>query len=374
MAGQQQIGNCSERQTIKKTIVQYIAKQNIVSRNDIMQECGYSLPTVLQKVNELVDSGLVSEIGQSEWNGGRRAKLLAIVGDARYAVGVNITRGHIELVLIGLDGNIVEQERIRLKFEPNHTYYQQFKAEVNRFISANIPLEDRDKLLGVSISIPGVLDYQKKMLVRSHVLQVTNYSLKDIRDTMDCEVIFDNDANCAAYSEEKFRTSTAFYLSLNYTVGGAFSIDGKIFEGDYNKSSEVGHMTFMPGGKPCYCGKNGCVDSYCSARILGEGNLQEFFADLKAGRQDVVECWNQYLKDLVTVIVNLRVMYDCDIIVGGHVGGFIREYMPRLQRMVMENDKFDIDASFLCCGTHKWEASAYGAAMRLVDNFFASVC
>lgn len=374
MAGQNQVGSYCERKAIKKTIVQYIARQNIVSRNDIMQECGYSLPTVLQKVKELVESGLVAEIGQSEWSGGRRAKLLAIVGGARYAAGINITRNHMEMVLIGLDGKIVAQERIRLKFAPDHAYYQIFGEKAEQFITQNISETDRDKLLGVSVSIPGVLDHQKKMLVRSHVLMVTNYSLKDLGDTLDCAVIFDNDANCAAYSEAKFRSSTAFYLSLNYTVGGAFSINGSVFEGSHNKSSEVGHMTFIPGGKPCYCGKNGCVDSYCSARLLAEGNLQEFFAELSAGKREAAECWDQYLRDLSTVIVNLRVLYDCDIIVGGYVGGYIEPYMPRLGRLVMENDKFDADASFLSCGTHKWEASAYGAALRLVDNFFSTIC
>lgn len=364
----QQLINNPASKSIKGTIAYYIAERNTVSRNDIVQECGYSLPTVLQKVKELVEGGIVAETGKSESNGGRRAKLLSIVGEARYAAGVNITRNHIEMVLVGLDGLVLEQRRERLKFQPDYTYYQQFGKIVKQFITENLPKPD--KLLGVAVSIPGVHDHKKKILVRSHVLQVENYSFKDLKEALEYPVIFDNDANCAAYSEEKFRSSTAFYLSLNYTVGGAFNINGRVFGGDYNKSSEIGHMIFVPGGKPCYCGNNGCVDGYCSARLLADGDLQAFFSALEAGDAEASACWEQYLKDLAVVIVNLRILYDCDIIVGGHVGGFMKPYMPELERLVMQIDKFDVDSSFLRCGEHKWEASAYGAARRLVDNFF----
>lgn len=149
-----------DKKMIKSTIVRYVAAQGRVSRNDIVQNCGYSLPTVLQKLKELVESGLVAETGQTESNGGRRAKLLSMVDEAKCAVGVNITRHHLELVKVGLTGEISAQERCRLIFEPNHEYYQEFSKKIREFIKENV--EDEEKMLGVAISVPGILDTEKK--------------------------------------------------------------------------------------------------------------------------------------------------------------------------------------------------------------------
>ncbi len=40
--------------------------------------------------------------------------------------------------------------------------------------------------------------------------------------------------------------------------------------GETFKSAEFGHMIIEKGGRTCYCGKNGCVDAYCSAKVLSK--------------------------------------------------------------------------------------------------------
>lgn len=368
MANRMEQSVMAARQTIKNTIIRYIADEGPVSRNDIIRDCGFSLPTVLQKIKELTESGLIEESGQSESNGGRKAKLISVVKDARYAVGVNITAHHLELVLVGLDGSILTSKRMRLLFEPTHGYYQQFGTEIEQFINENV--HDTEKILGVGISVPGILDSANKILLKSFVLQLENFSLRELETTVGYPVLFENDANAAAFSEKSFRTGTAFYLSLNYTVGGSFGVNGKIFGGQNNKSSEIGHTTFIPGGKQCYCGKKGCVDSYCSAKVLAEDNLEEFFRSVRAGDAECRKRWDKYLENLAVVIANLRILYDCEIIVGGHVGGYLEPDLQTLRLLTMELDHFDVDASFIKCGRYRWEASAYGMAFHLIDQFF----
>ncbi len=357
------------RKTIKNTIIRYIADEGPVSRNDIIRDCGFSLPTVLQKIKELAECGLIEESGQSESNGGRKARLLSVVKDARYAAGVNITAHHLEMVLVGLDGTVLTSKRVRLLFELTHSYYRRFGAEIRQFINENVC--DAEKILGVGISVPGILDSANKILLKSHALQLENFSLRELEATVGYPVLFENDANAAAFSEKGFRNGTAFYLSLNYTVGGSFSVNGKVFGGQNNKSSEIGHTTLVPGGKQCYCGKKGCVDSYCSAKVLAEDNLEEFFRSVKAGDTECRKRWDKYLENLAVVICNLRILYDCEIIVGGHVGGYLEPDLQKLRLLAMEQNPFDVDASFIKCGRYRWEASAYGMALHLIAQFFS---
>lgn len=353
------------------TIAKLILQEGQVARNDLITMSGLSSPTVLQKVKNLMKEGLVEEVGASEPTGGRKAKLLAMVSHSKYAVGVNVTKHHLELVLSGLDGQILEMERIRLVFEPTRKYYTEFSVVIETFINKYV--RQPEKLLGVAVSLPGVMDMSQATCIRSRVLGVDHYSTSDFSKAIKYQVVFDNDANFAAYSEKLFRNSTAFYLSLNNTIGGAFSVDGQLYGGTNNKSSEIGHITLVPDGKKCYCGKMGCVDCYCSALQLEDGNLPVFFSKIENGDIEAISHWKRYLKYLAIVIADLRVMYDCEIIVGGYVGGFLEPYLSELEELIAENLLLDIDTSFLHCGQYKWEASAYGAALKVIDHYVMSL-
>ena len=69
-------------------------------------------------------------------------------------------------------------------------------------------------------------------------------------------------------AEDLHEYQDAVYLSLNNTLGGAFSINGKLVTGQNQKAGEFGHIILVPGGKKCYCGKAGCADAYCAASAL----------------------------------------------------------------------------------------------------------
>lgn len=357
--------------SIKSTIIEYIADRGEVTRNDVIQECGFSLPTVLQKIKELKESGLIAEVGQSESSGGRKAKIISIIRDSRLALGINITSHHLEMVLVGLDGAILNKERIRINFKPSYTYYELLWEKLEKFLSKNV--DDTEKILGIGVSLPAVLDNGNRIIRKSHAFQLENYSLKDLETVLPYPVIFENDANAAAFSEKRFRTGTAFYLLLNDTVGGSFSVNGKPYGGINNKSSEIGHMIFIPDGKLCHCGKKGCVDGYCSAKILGGGDLPEFFSSLESGNEENQLIWSDYLKNLSVVISNIRMLNDCEIIVGGYVGGYMEKYLSILQQLTMQYDYLDKDALFIHCGKYRWEASAYGVAFKLIHQFFSTV-
>ena len=58
------------------------------------------------------------------------------------------------------------------------------------------------------------------------------------------------------------------------------------------------------------------------------------------------------------MITNLRMFFDCKIVLGGYVGGYLDEFMPDLAKKVMEYNKFDLDTSYLSTGKYKLEAAA----------------
>ena len=83
----------------RHNVFRYVYRNEKVSRPEIARALNMSMPTVLQNVKELLDCGLIREIGQFESTGGRKASMLARVPDTRVAVGIDITRSHIGFVL-----------------------------------------------------------------------------------------------------------------------------------------------------------------------------------------------------------------------------------------------------------------------------------
>ena len=360
----------------KARIASHILHRKQVSKPELAIELGLSMPTVLQNVKELQEAGIVEEVGEYESTGGRKAKALSVVRNIRYAAGVDITANHVSFVIIDLKGDAVHSARVRRRFENTAEYYEGLAAELEQFLDAGGV--DKKKILGVGISLPGIIDKENSRLVRSHILQVSDINLEVISRHIPYPVHFENDANSAAIAELKGRDRNAVYLSLSNTVGGSIYLDNDIYGGDHFRSAEFGHMIIYPEGKPCYCGKRGCADPYCSARVLSsfvgeDGGLGEFFQLLVNKDRDAAAVWDTYLEDLSIVITNLRMCFDCDIVLGGYVGGYLRPYMSQLGRKVMVHNKFDNDTLYMKNCSYEKEASAVGIAMTFMDEYFRTM-
>ena len=82
----------------------------------------------------------------------------------------------------------------------------------------------------------------------------------------------DNDANCAALGEYYFGAGkgarSLLVITLGTGVGGGILADGQILQGAINYAGEIGHMTYIPDGMACSCGKRGCLEAYASASAI----------------------------------------------------------------------------------------------------------
>ena len=146
--------------------------------------------------------------------------------------------------------------------------------------------------------------------------------------------------------------------------------------GGHLRAGEFGHNTLVPGGRKCYCGKEGCLDAYCSARLLSgqaDGNLAAFFDGLREGDPAKQAVWREYLEHLAIAVNNLHMSFDCDVIVGGYVGAFLEEFGGRLRSLLEARNTFLPDASYLKFCRYRLEASAVGAALAQVEGFLQTI-
>ena len=62
----------------------------------------------------------------------------------------------------------------------------------------------------------------------------------------------------------------ALLIALGTGIGAGLIIDGEIYRGAHGVAPELGHLTVVPGGRPCPCGKQGCWERYCSGTALAQ--------------------------------------------------------------------------------------------------------
>lgn len=359
-----------EKKSIAKSkIIEYIMNHSSTSKAELAKQLNLSMPTVLTNVNELIARGLIEELGECESTGGRKAKSIGINKCYRYAMGIGITANHVGFVLLNLGGEIEKVERIRMKFSADVMYCSKLSELALGFLK---DMDDTQKLLGIGVSIPGIINHKENVVLKSHALQIENYSLSFLEQMLPFPVYFENDANAAMLAENLQKHKNAIYLSLNNTLGGAFCIDGKLYLGENQKAGEFGHMILVPGGKKCYCGKLGCADAYCasSALIKNQDDSLEHFMEMLAKKDNTAQQrWEEYVDYLAILISNLRMAYDMDIILGGDVGGYLPDYMMSLGEKVLLYNGFDRDLTYLKNCSYKKEASAVGVAKHFFYDF-----
>ena len=360
----------------RRKVLRYILSHHAISRQKIAQGLGISAPTVLQNVNELMQMGFVRDAGQYESTGGRKAGIVAANTDAVYSVGIEITRNHIGMVLVDLGGDLICESRKNCIYCNHSDYYRQLGSAVERFTQQSGIRCERIRYAG--ISIPGILDREKKAITDSHVLGLTHLDGAVFQENLPWQCSFENDANAAGYAELRDLPAegTVVYLSLSNSVGGAIYQNGILLPGNEERGGEFGHMRLKPEGRLCYCGQKGCVDAYCSAlRLSGkaDGNLERFFDGVNCKKPEFMAVWQEYLHWLSYAVINLRMIFDGKIILGGYVGGYLTPYLDSLRTQVQRLDPFGHPGDYLFCGKYQQLASAYGAALRPIDAYLESI-
>lgn len=91
-----------------------------------------------------------------------------------------------------------------------------------------------------------------------------------LRDRLGVAVALDNNANAMALAEYTFGSAHGMkdfvVVSLGSGMGSCLFCNGRIYHGTNGFAGEIGHTTYIPGGRPCGCGKLGCLERYTASK------------------------------------------------------------------------------------------------------------
>lgn len=349
---------------------QRIAKQEIAARLQL------SLPPVTQCLGELEQMQLIERNGLFESTGGRKPQVISCIRRSRIAVGVELLKNQLRIVAIDIYGTIIKEGLLDVAFQNTPDYYCRFGDFVDTFI-ASLRIAAK-RVLGVGIAVQGLISTDGASISYSTILESTGIRLDYFSDVIayPCRLIHDSEA--AAYAELWFSKdiTDAIYIALSHHLGAAVVINSALHKGPGIGSGLVEHMVVHSDGKPCYCGKKGCLEAYCSVDALvgNRCSLADFFAALRAGKPAETARWRQYLDDLSTGIDNMHMVLDCDVILGGHIASYLTtsDY-DELLSLAQKKCAFAETRGYIHIGKCTHAPVATGAALLFVHDFLESI-
>ena len=97
-------------------------------------------------------------------------------------------------------------------------------------------------------------------------------------DEMQVPTIVTNDANAAAIGEQVYGVAKGMkdfmMVTLGTGLGSGFVANGELIYGHDGFAGELGHTIIEPNGRPCGCGRKGCLETYASATGMEQTALE----------------------------------------------------------------------------------------------------
>ncbi len=190
------------------------------------------------------------------------------------AIGIDIGGTKISIAAGSQNGTIQAYFVLpTLKGRQSRQSIESLIAEVKRLQSRLSP-KARAGLAGIGVCLPGAVDTAKGIVPHSPNLQGwKGIPLRSILSrAFKLPVKMVNDANAAAVGEMLFGAARGVknfvYVTVSTGIGGGIILDGRLIEGAGFAAGEVGHMTIVPGGDLCNCGKRGCLEGYASGGAI----------------------------------------------------------------------------------------------------------
>jgi len=170
---------------------------------------------------------------------------------------------------IGLvqDGRVIAQSRIPTTgHTDDHAFADALSAAVRQ-----LSKENGQVLTAVGIGAPNANQYTGIIEMAPNLPWKYDVPLaRMISDRLGVPAVLGNDANAAALGEWRYGAGQGYkdllVVTLGTGVGSGFIVNGQLVLGSHGNAGELGHMTLIIDGRPCTCGRQGCLEAYVSIR------------------------------------------------------------------------------------------------------------
>lgn len=372
-------------------LLKMIWQKQDISRATISRITGMSRSTVSAIVAELMDRGLVSELGIGHSSGGRRPVMLSLNADAYSILGVDIGANHISSVLINLKGQVWGSSisSCSVPAEPEQTIdalLAMIQSMKEKAENAGSPVIG----IGVGLPCPVSPDPEANPLNLDVLPKWADFDLRALLQArFDLPLVFENDANLGALAElwwgNDEGSRNLSFIKWSRGLGAGLIIDGRIHRGSRGLAGELGHFLQQTNELATQGNLNDTLGSdHILKRIaeqaqkypeslLNDGNpnptsTRRFVEALHAQDKAAEEILEEVAFHIGIAIVNLLSLLDLEtIVLGGKLERCGDLLIERVKHVIREKSVWarDIDLRWSQLGQNQ---IAIGAATMILEK------
>lgn len=327
-----------------------LLRDGATSRASLARSTGLSKQTISEVMLVLAERGWVKESGTISGGVGRTAVLYEIDASAGLALGLDLGASTLRGVLCDIGGTIVAEHEMAAEGPGGQLVNQAKKLQAILLETVGAP---REKVQIATVATPGVMTPQGKLDLAPNLPEIGELDLAgQLRDSLGCQVIFENDVNAAALGEyweagESADNHFAF-VSIGTGVGLGLLVDGTLLRGSTHAAGEIGYLPlggdpFAPrsldqGALESAIGAGGILERY---RAMGgkADTVRDIFDRLNEGEAAARRTIEETARIAALVVSTIASIIDPErVVFGGNIGGRselverIVDFIPFIQR------------------------------------------
>lgn len=249
------------------------------SRHQIGRATGLGRAVVAQRINDLVEQGLLAQGPTGASTGGRPARQLRFVAEAGHLLVADLGATSIDVALTDLAGTIVAH-----RAEPADiaTGPDAILGRVEALFDELLRDADaRGPLSGIGIGVPGPVEFASGRPVSPPIMP--GWDGHPVRDRFESRygapAWVDNDVNVMAVGESRFGVAqghaNVLFLKLGTGIGAGLISDGAIHRGAQGSAGDVGHIAISDDPSViCRCGNVGCLEALAGGAAIARAGEQ----------------------------------------------------------------------------------------------------
>lgn len=342
------------------TLLKEIHNNGPISRIDLAKKFKLSKSTVTENINQLLDDGIVHEvgIGSPQLTGGRRPVLLQTNGRFYYIVIAELGIQEPIFALTDLNGHVLAKQTIKLS--ENASYPSRLHAARGAIDKLLTSAKVTKEQLGIiALSSPGAYSKSKNTFILNPEFENWNVSQfsSDIKEILQTDVYVVNDVNAAAIGELYYGAGNGFknilFISCGLGIGAGLILNGKLYAGESGSAGEIAQIAAP--GIP-----NPIRTHVEIAQVLNHIGLdmpaekRKFLKKSidKMSFQDLVQLWmedNQYIRDVVHHVAivlgksaaSITSLLNCQLVIFGGEYLIFKDQIIPIMNDIMKKEAFD---------------------------------
>lgn len=379
----------------QRAVLDAIFHKTSISKAELARMLQMSKPSMADNVADLLQIGIIEEIGQGECGsgGGRRPVLLSFCDNFKYIITMDFHYQRSFFSLSNLRGTILNE------FSIHQTPLADFDAWITMCVNAISTLMSsqcigNEALAAIAVSAPGILNGDREAYIVSK--KYGDFNVKTIEQRLSLAfpvpILVKNSTNAAALGELYYGSATGrksiAYLSCGQGVGAGIIINERLHEGQHMAAGEIGYQ-ITP--ERLHTPRASLENRICIESILKEVNKalpDDTRKKLPEGQAlvtfpDMISLWegeDSYIRKTVEgigveigcAVCNLISTLDCELVVlGGDYLSFESQLLPVIQEIVRENCFFEVPVAASTLGG---KASTLGLIATGREFYFKNIC